>query len=126
MKNIVSDCILFIHMFIISFILIVPFTNSNYFLMLHSIFVPFLILHWFTNNNTCVLTTLEKYFRKDNKDDCITCKLINPIFEFTKNHKNMSILTYCVTISVWLISTIKLLLKYKSGKITNITDLFLF
>lgn len=128
MVSVIADCILVIHIILILLIILLPFCDTPYFLMLHSVFVPFLILHWVTNNNTCVLTTTEKYLRnkksKDDEDDCLTCKLINPIFDFKKNHIDSSNFIYFITISLWFVSSFKLLHKYKSGKIKSSKDLF--
>lgn len=53
-----------LHLIIVLFIIITPFTNSNYLLLLYVITVPFIILHWVMNNNTCSLTVAEKYIRQ--------------------------------------------------------------
>lgn len=128
LNDIIVHSIRLVHMCIILFVISIPFTNSPYMLLLHCVFVPFLILHWVTNNNTCVLTTLEKYMRnvktKDDEKDCFTCRLINPLFDFRKNYDQFSKFIYIITISMWLICMIKLLLKYKSGKIKKLRDLF--
>jgi hypothetical protein len=127
MNNIISSAINLFHLLIVLAVIIIPFTNSPYFLLLHSVFVPFLILHWVTNNNTCVLTTTEKFFRgvktKEEEAECFTCKLINPMFDFTKDYKKFSRMTYIVTIGLWLLSTSKLTYKIKTGSIKNIRDL---
>jgi hypothetical protein len=87
-----------------------------------------MILHWITNNDTCVLTTIEKAARKiktkEEEDECFTCKLINPVFNFKKNNEQSSKMIYIVTITLWLLSIIKLGLKYQNGKITKMKDLF--
>lgn len=128
MNNIIQKIIWTIHFCILLFVICIPFVRSPYFLLLHTIFVPFLILHWVTNNNTCVLTTAEKYFRnvetKEDEDDCYTCKLINPMFDFKKNHVDSSTVIYIVTICLWLISSIRLFLKYKSGEISKLSEFF--
>ena len=108
---------------------VTPFTNSNYFLLLHAIFVPFLILHWICNDNTCILTIIERKLRKEiygkvDEDECITCKLIEPVYDFRKNYKTFTILIYAITILLFLISSGKLYYKYSIGEIRNFRDLF--
>ena len=128
LNYIISKLIWFIHVCIILFVVIIPFSNSNYFIMLHSIFIPFMLLHWFTNNDTCVLTMIEKRFRnvktKEDEEDCFTCRLINPIFNFNKNNINISALLYIIVILLWFMSISRLMLKYKNGEIENYKDLF--
>ncbi len=127
-NNIIANIIWFVHACIILFVIGAPITDSPYFLMLHTVFIPFMILHWVTNNDTCVLTTVEKHLKnvktKEDEEDCFTCRLINPIFNFNKNNKELSKYIYLITIILWLISLVKLLLKYKNGKITKLEDLF--
>ena len=130
MIDILLKIITFIHVMLVIFMTVTPFTNSNYFLLLHAIFVPFLILHWLCNDNTCVLTIIERKLRKEiygkvDEDECITCKLIEPIYDFRKNYKTFTILIYAITISLFLISSGKLYYKYSSGEISNFRDLFI-
>jgi hypothetical protein len=110
------------------FIIGVPFIDSPYFMMLHVIFIPFLLLHWVTNNDTCVLTLIEKYMRgiktKDDEDECFTCRIINPMFNFNLTNKDISKYLYTVVISLWIISVLRLTTKFKDGDIKNWRDLF--
>lgn len=129
MKDILLKIITFIHVMLVIFMTVTPFTNSNYFLLLHAIFVPFLILHWICNDNTCVLTIIERKLRKEiygkvDEDECITCRLIEPVYDFRKNYKTFTILIYVITILLFLISSGKLYYKYSAGEIINFRDLF--
>jgi len=86
-----------------------------------------MIAHWLFNQNICALTLAEKYIKKKlgnyDDDDCFTCKLIEPVYDFKNNYKAYSILIYVITIMLWLLSSGKLLYKWKSGHINNIYDL---
>jgi len=131
MKELLLKIITLIHLLFVLFIIGVPFINSNYLLFVHVIIVPFIVLHWICNDNTCVLTLVEKKLRKDiygdkyNKDDCITCKLIEPVYDFRKNYKQFSRIIYTITFILWSISLGRLLYKYKNNEITTYRDLFL-
>lgn len=130
MKNIILKLITLIHTLLVIFITVTPFLNSNYFLLLHAILIPFIILHWICGDNTCVLTILERKIQKEvygkvNNDECITCHIIEPVYDFRKNHKNFTVLIYAVSIMLFLISSSKLWYKYSSGEISGIKDLFI-
>lgn len=131
MKYILLKLITLLHIIFVLFVTITPFVSSNYFLFIHAIFIPFLIFHWICNDNTCVLTIIERKLRKEIygensiEDDCITCKLIEPVYDFRKNYKTFSIIIYTITISLWLISMGKLYYKYNTGTITSFKDLFI-
>ena len=119
-----------LHIIFVLFVIVVPFTSSNYLLFMHSIFIPFLLFHWIINDNTCALTIIERKLRqkisgKDFVDDeCITCKLIEPVYDFRKNYETFTIIIYTITISLWLISVCKLYNNYKNGDIKTFKDLF--
>jgi len=131
MEEIQLKIITFAHILFVLFIVVTPFTNSNYLLLLHSIMVPFIIFHWITNNNICVLTVLEKNIKKNlykenyKEEECFTCRLIEPVYDFVDDNKTFSKIIYIVTIMLWLISTGKLVYKYNSGEITNWKQFFI-
>ena len=110
-------------------VLTIPFTNSNYLLCLYIITIPFIILHWILNDNTCCLTIAEKYFREKtykqniNIEECISYKLIAPIYDFNKNNNDFSVFIYALTISLWSIASYKIYNKYETGQIKNFIDL---
>ena len=132
MNEILLKIITLLHVLLIIFIVITPFIGNNYFLFIHAIFVPFMIFHWVINDNTCVLTLIERNIRKKmnggkvNDEDCITCRLIEPVYDFRKNYKTFTIIIYTVTILLWLISTGKLVYRYNTGSITSFQDVFNF
>lgn len=132
MNEILLNLIVLIHISVILFIIIAPFTNINYILFLNAIIIPFIMFHWYLNDNTCALTLLEKHVRSKISgkavvdDDCFTCKIIHPIYDFKKNHSQFTVFIYTTVIILWLITVFKLYYKYKIGQIKNWQDLFTF
>jgi c-di-AMP phosphodiesterase-like protein len=118
-----------IHIIVIIFVLVTPFTDSNYLMLLHIIIIPFILMHWVLNNNTCCLTVTEKFIREVNtgtkvKDnDCFTYKLVAPIYDFNKDHEALSTFTYILTISLWFISVFNISNKICTNQIKSINDL---
>ena len=121
-----------LHLLFLIFTITSPFANSNYFMLLHSIFIPFLILHWITNDDKCVLTIAEKQIGKKIHGDkyeineCFTCKVIEPVYNFKKNNGSHTRLIYASTLILWFISIYRLINKYRSGEIKNWRYLFKF
>jgi len=132
MNILLARVINILHILFVIFVVSTPFTSINYILLLHSVFLPFLILHWVMNDNTCVLTLVERQARKqalgDNyiEEDCITCKLIEPIYNFKNDYKTFNKLIYTVTIALWSVSIYKLASKYFNNEIHQWRDLFEF
>jgi hypothetical protein len=121
-----------IHLIFIFFIIGTPFlTNSNALLLLHIIIVPFMLAHWITNNNMCTLTVIEKYIRlqlygnvNNNLENCFTCRIIEPIYDFNKNFDKFQKILYIFTLLLWFVSLYKLYLNRINGKLNTFIDLF--
>jgi len=119
------------HTLVVCFVIISPFINSNYILLMHSIIVPFIMLHWIINNDTCALTLMEKKIRQDItgkkevQEDCFTCKIIEPVYNFKNNYQAKSKLIYIFTTILTLISMLRLFDRYRCGKIKCIQDMFM-
>ena len=128
-KDVLLKIVTLLHIIFIIFVILTPFTFSNYFLFLYTIFIPFLIMHWICNDNTCVLTIIERRLRKEiygtvDEEDCLTCRLIEPVYDFRKNYAGYTIIIYTITIGLWLYAATKLYCKYGSGEIRSINELF--
>ncbi len=84
--DIAADIIWFIHVLIVLWFLIIPFTNYKNQLDLYILIVPFLLFHWATNNDICALTFLEKILRNKKHDsDTFFYGIIRPIYIIPNN-----------------------------------------
>ena len=63
MRNILADIISFIHAWILSFVILVPFIGEIYFVLVNLMFMFGIMFHWYLNSNICALTLLEKALR---------------------------------------------------------------
>lgn len=79
---ILCNVIFILHLFLVLFIVIVPFTKADVLLMLlHAIIVPCILIHWGLNDNTCCLTLLEQALRKDCKPEQLFFhQLVGPVY----------------------------------------------
>ena len=128
MENPLYLIIYIIHLIVLIFVIIAPFTDSNYLLFMHAIIVPFIMFHWLLNNDTCAVTMIEKFARGGGEsdvknEDCISYKIVGPIYNLTRDYADQSQLTWTITIILWLISVGKLYKKYSTGEIKTIKDL---
>lgn len=125
MNEMILNIIIYIHIAFLLFVILVPFIGSTYFTLIHFIIMPFIIIHWLLNDNTCSLTVAEHFIRYKingvypDPNDCITYRLIAPIYDFKKNNNDNSKIIYAVAIILWLISAIKLYRKYKEGELDD-------
>ena len=131
MNQLILYFITLCHFLTICFVVLVPFLNNAYLLTLHAICVPFIILHWILNNNTCILTIIEtkikeQMYGKVDENECFTCRLINPIYDVTQNYAEFSDIIYIISITLWIITVVKLYCKFSNGEIKSLYDLFKF
>lgn len=128
LNSTISFLISMIHIMLILFILVAPFSSSNYILFINLLIIPFIILHWALNNNECCLTALEHYFRKNSYNNTIkdgfTSELITPVYDFKKNNIEFEKIIYIVPIISWIITVGHLYYNYREGKITKFMDLY--
>ena len=129
-NEIILTIITIIHMVLIFLILFIPFSNDNYLLSMYLIIIPFIVLHWVLNNNTCCLTVAEKYFREQSSnssvdmDDCLTYKLIAPVYDFKKNNEDFSTFIYSIVAILWGITAYKVYGKIQNNEINSIYSIF--
>lgn len=131
--SIINQSILFlitvIHVIILLFVIIAPFSGSNCLRTLHIIVIPFILFHWYVNDNTCALTVAEKFIREKtygqevNKEECFSYKFIAPIYDFNKNYDEYSNFTYTAMIALWSVSIFNMTNEYYRGNIKSIKDL---
>jgi hypothetical protein len=132
MNEIILYLILILHLAFVVFIVITPFIGNNYFLLLHAIIVPFMMAHWYTNDNNCALTLMEKkirhniYGEEPDPNDCFTYNLIAPIYDFKKDHNDMSLTIYLITFGLWGYTLFRLYKNYKEGKLSKLEDLVIY
>lgn len=111
-----------LHILFVLFILIAPFMSNTFILVLYAIIAPFMMFHWYINNNTCALTVLEKAVRKETTgesipdEDCFTCRIIHPVYDFTNNYVEQAKVAYIVVTILWIIVLVKLFYKFKYGE----------
>lgn len=127
-NTIILKFITLIHSLIVVFVLLTPFFGSNQLLILHSITIPFIVLHWIVNQTTCAITLTERLMRRklfgnDSADDCISCKIIQPVYDFKMNNSSNIKLIYLIAGILWTISMSRLFYSYKYNNLT-IRELF--
>jgi hypothetical protein len=119
-----------LHSLLILFLVIIPFSNANWLLLIHAIVIPFIVVHWIFNNNTCALTVAEHYItekltgKKIDKNSGFMAHLINPVYDFAGNHKNINIYIYLIVAILFVVSAGKLIFRRIKGKIKTFRDIF--
>jgi hypothetical protein len=118
-----------LHALLIIFLVLSPFSRANYILFLHAIVIPFIVLHWIFNNNTCALTVMEHYIaekltgKKVDKNSGFMAHLINPVYDFAGNNKDLNLYIYLVVAILFVGSAGKLIFRRVTGKITSFKDI---
>ena len=82
------------------------------------------------NENTCILTLMEKKIRLKiygtlpKNQDCFTCRLFEPVYDFKSNNENNSHILYISLSILWLITMGKIIYKHNIKEIKNLNDFF--
>jgi hypothetical protein len=132
MSKILLYIIHLIHLLFVLFIVLAPLSNINAILTLHCVTVPFLFLHWITNNDVCALTLAEYHIRKKlygekvNDTDGFLARIINPIFHFPNDNKDLDRHIHIITFVLFLISSYKLYRKIKNKEIQTWQDFLVY
>lgn len=130
MRNIILWFTTLFHVAFFLAILLGPLVNSNYLLTLHIMFIPFILAHWVSGDNTCAITLVERGLRrakdgdKYNDDSCLSCKVIEPIFDFPKYFPKYYKFIVVLGLALWSISVSKMYNKWSTGDIKEWRDLF--
>lgn len=133
MNKIILNLIALAHILLILFVVGVPiFSNDVILLITHLWIVPFILLHWCFNDNNCAVATIEKKLRekvygKDHDiyhEDCVTCKLVEPVYDFNKTMEKHGLhdALCIITVLLWLLSVVRVNNKYKNGEIHNVIE----
>jgi len=133
--SLINDSILLLisvlHILVILFVLMAPFTSNNTLLFLHLIIIPLIVFHWRINDNTCILTKMEKHINKishdikPSKKDSFLYQFISPIYDFKGNYENYTTFLYSSMFILWTISFYNFNLNIISGKVNSFDDLVL-
>lgn len=131
MNSLLLFIIRFVHLLILGFITIVPFTNIVPFFIIYLLGVPFMMFHWAFNNDTCSLTILEEQIRKKingefKEEECFTCRIIKPFYNYN-NDSNKSVfsgLIWLLTLILFLVVLFKMYKFISIGKIRTFNDIF--
>lgn len=114
-----ANIIWFLHVLVILFILIAPFTNLTALLILHITFSISLLVHWVFNSDECSLTLLESQLRGIPRNESFSYKFISPVYNMSKT--DWSYFCYIITISLMCVSIYKL---YHSEKLSKTIKCF--
>ena len=129
MNCVLKFIVLLVHLIIIGFIVLTPFVGNTYLLIMHALVVPFIILHWVLKNNTCAIVIFEQMTRekitgcKIKSSDCISGKIVEPVYDFCNNYDDYQTVIYLSTIILWILGSVKLYRNFASGKIKSINDI---
>lgn len=102
-----ADCIFYFHIFVVLFIVFIPFLNvPPAFLILHITSAICLMLHWYSNSDICSLTIIEGQLRGVDRTKTFTHQFISPVYKITSTE--WSNIVWIITFIVMCISIYKL------------------
>ncbi len=112
-----ENIIFVIHILLILFILIAPFSYNIGILVLHLASVVSILIHWSVNNDACFLTMIETNLRGVEKSESFIHNLVSPVYNFSeKDVGNICYITLFVLGSVSAFKIFKFFKKFKTER----------
>ena len=89
-----------IHLGILLFTILAPFSKVYLYISIHILLVPFLMIHWKLNNDTCALTEIEKLItREKNNSNTFIGSIIGPVYEPKSTQiQVISVILWCISL----------------------------
>ncbi len=111
--NFAATVIWILHILLVAWVIITPFTENEPMLVLHLIMLPFLWVHWLLNDDTCALTLMEQHLRGIDPSECAEksffYNLVSPVYKI--QDASIRELSWIVSIVLWLITLSKIVKK---------------
>lgn len=110
MNLVFANFVRLLHILLLLFVLIAPFTDSPGYLVLHITLSFSLITHWLTNSDICSLSLLESKLRGKEYDETFIHQIVSPVYKISDS--SLSKISYIAVITLMMVSIYKL---YMSG-----------
>ena len=118
--KLVADLIYVIHLCVLAFVIIVPFTSNQKALVIEMGLLLAIMFHWITNNQVCCLTEFEKILRGETDDQqTFFGKLVGPVYSFGKDSQ-----MYQVILFVLIMITLYKVRPLEALEVKQLRDLF--
>jgi hypothetical protein len=101
-----ANFIRLLHILLVLFILIAPFTDTPGYLVLHIALSISLLTHWVGNSDICSLSLLESKLRGNAYNETFMHQIVSPVYKI--NDTTLSKISYIVVITLMIVSMYKL------------------
>jgi hypothetical protein len=106
-----ANVIWLLHILLVLWVVITPFTQNEPMLVLHLIMMPFLWFHWILWDDTCALTILEQKLRGIDPSECseksFFFNLVSPVYKIQDESVRKA--SWVISIILWLITLSKVM-----------------
>ena len=106
-----ANLIWVLHILLVIWLVVTPFTQNEPMLVLHLIMVPFLWFHWILNDDTCALTLIEQKLRGIDPSECAEksffFNLVSPVYKIQDDAVRK--ISWVLSIALWLVTLSKVM-----------------
>lgn len=106
-----ANLIWLLHILLVVWLVVTPFTQNEPMLVLHLIMVPFLWFHWILNDDTCALTLIEQKLRGIDPSECseksFFFNLVSPVYKIQDDAVRK--ISWVLSIALWLVTLSKVM-----------------
>ena len=91
-----------VHVVVVAFVLLAPFSDDAAVIRAHVWLVPFLWIHWILNDDSCALTVLECRLRGVSVDRSFVHGIVGPVYRMGR--ASSSWLAWLATFLAWCVA----------------------
>lgn len=108
LRLIASLAVRAVHVALVAFVLLAPFSNNPAVLRLHSVAVPSIVFHWMLNSDACCLTLLENKLRGVPVTDTggFVHGIVAPVYNVHRT--DIAALTWTVALLTWVATVVRI------------------
>lgn len=111
MNSLAANIIWVLHMLLLVWVVVTPFTRNEPMLVLHLIMMPFLWFHWILNDDTCALTLIETKLRGLDPSEChqksFFFNLVSPVYKIQDADARK--VAWILSVGLWLVTLHKVM-----------------
>ena len=104
--SLAANAIWLLHILLVLWVIVTPFTNNEPMLVLHLLMIPFLWMHWLLNDDTCALTLIEQKLRGLDPSECAEksffFNLVSPVYKIQDDA--MRQVAWIASIGLWMVT----------------------
>lgn len=105
--NFAANIVWLLHILLVVWVVVTPFTSNEPMLLLHLFAIPTLWIHWTLSDDTCSLTLLESKLRGCEPTESFFHSLVGPVYKIEDSDTRL--VAWYASVVLWLVTVSKVM-----------------